>query len=207
MLEAGWQLRLSPLICPAVDCRPGATGAAFCTSCGTPLVPSQACGSSKSLLPPLWRQRCRRLYGRPWCPRPARGSSANDPWMPVKAAPAAWSPAANAPPPPPPSYVGLCGNSTLNLFSHPGRSSSAAQAAQAGASGRNGACEEHTEGVRCLRRERCGTEHAAEDVCCSGCGWLRPLLPGYKLDRSVFLWAQDGHAMSKLQRFRPCTRW
>jgi predicted Zn finger-like uncharacterized protein len=31
------------------------------------------------------------------------------------------------------------------------------------------------------------------------CGWLRPLLPGYKLDRSVFLWAQDGQAMTKLQ--------
>ena len=41
--------------------------------------------------------------------------------------------------------------------------------------------------------------NAAEDVCTS-CGWLRPLLPGYKLDRSVFLWAQDGQAMSKLQK-------
>ena len=39
----------------------------------------------------------------------------------------------------------------------------------------------------------------AEDVCAE-CGWLRPLLPGYKLDRSVFLWAQDGQAMSKLQK-------
>src|SRR5579884_1192922 len=40
---------------------------------------------------------------------------------------------------------------------------------------------------------------AAEDVC-SGCGWLRPLLPGYQLDRSVFLWAQDGQAMTRLQK-------
>jgi predicted Zn finger-like uncharacterized protein len=31
------------------------------------------------------------------------------------------------------------------------------------------------------------------------CGWLRPLFPGYQLDRSVFLWAQDGQAMAKLQ--------
>ncbi len=34
---------------------------------------------------------------------------------------------------------------------------------------------------------------------CSQCGWLRPLLPGYQLERSVFLWAQDGQAMAKLQ--------
>jgi len=39
----------------------------------------------------------------------------------------------------------------------------------------------------------------AENVCAQ-CGWLRPLLPGYQLDRSVFLWAQDGQAMAKLQK-------
>ncbi len=38
------------------------------------------------------------------------------------------------------------------------------------------------------------------DVICFECGWLRPLLPGYKLDRSVFLWAQDGQAMTNLQK-------
>jgi Zn-dependent protease with chaperone function len=37
------------------------------------------------------------------------------------------------------------------------------------------------------------------EVICTGCGWLRPLFPDYKLDRSVFLWAQDGQAMAKLQ--------
>jgi Zn-dependent protease with chaperone function/DNA-directed RNA polymerase subunit RPC12/RpoP len=37
-----------------------------------------------------------------------------------------------------------------------------------------------------------------EDVC-PQCAWLRPLYPGYQLDRSVFLWAQDGQAMSRLQ--------
>ncbi|MGA9062418.1 MAG: M48 family metallopeptidase [Terracidiphilus sp.] len=42
----------------------------------------------------------------------------------------------------------------------------------------------------------------AEDVCLQ-CGWLRPLLPGYQLDRSVFLWAQDGQAMTKLQEVTP----
>jgi len=39
---------------------------------------------------------------------------------------------------------------------------------------------------------------SAENVCVE-CGWLRPLFPGYQLDRSVFLWAQDGQAMAKLQ--------
>src|ERR1700677_1670826 len=40
----------------------------------------------------------------------------------------------------------------------------------------------------------------SEDVLvCPECGWLRPLTPGYKLDRSVFLWAQDGQAMNHLQ--------
>jgi len=48
----------------------------------------------------------------------------------------------------------------------------------------------------------CGNTGAglSEDVLvCPECGWLRPLLPGYKLDRSVFLWAQDGQAMTHLQ--------
>lgn len=35
---------------------------------------------------------------------------------------------------------------------------------------------------------------------CTGCAWLRPLVPGYQLERSVFLWAQDGQAMSRLQQ-------
>jgi Zn-dependent protease with chaperone function len=38
-----------------------------------------------------------------------------------------------------------------------------------------------------------------DTVICTECSWLRPLLPGYKLDRSVFMWAQDGQAMTKLQ--------
>jgi Zn-dependent protease with chaperone function/phage FluMu protein Com len=40
---------------------------------------------------------------------------------------------------------------------------------------------------------------STENVC-SDCGWLRPLFPGYTLDRSTFLWAQDGQAMNQLQR-------
>jgi Zn-dependent protease with chaperone function len=44
-----------------------------------------------------------------------------------------------------------------------------------------------------------GAGLSADTVICTECSWLRPLLPGYKLDRSVFLWAQDGQAMTKLQ--------
>lgn len=40
---------------------------------------------------------------------------------------------------------------------------------------------------------------SAQEVCLR-CGWLKPLLPGYQLDRSVFLWAQDGQAMNHLQK-------
>jgi len=39
---------------------------------------------------------------------------------------------------------------------------------------------------------------ASQDIC-TECGWLRPLYPGYLLDRTVFLWAQDGQAMNTLQ--------
>ena len=48
----------------------------------------------------------------------------------------------------------------------------------------------------------CGVNGAglsAAEIVCPECGWLRPLTPGYQMDRSVFLWAQDGQAMSKLQ--------
>ena len=44
-----------------------------------------------------------------------------------------------------------------------------------------------------------GAGLSAAEIVCPECGWLRPLLPGYQMDRSVFLWAQDGQAMSKLQ--------
>ena len=44
-----------------------------------------------------------------------------------------------------------------------------------------------------------GAGLSAAEIVCPGCAWLRPLMPGYQLDRSVFLWAQDGQAMAKLQ--------
>ena len=44
-----------------------------------------------------------------------------------------------------------------------------------------------------------GAALSAAEIVCPQCAWLRPLTPGYQMDRSVFLWAQDGQAMSKLQ--------
>ena len=38
------------------------------------------------------------------------------------------------------------------------------------------------------------------DIVCPGCSSLRPFYPGYQLDRAVFLWAQDGQAMTRLQQ-------
>jgi Zn-dependent protease with chaperone function len=45
-----------------------------------------------------------------------------------------------------------------------------------------------------------GSRLSSDEIVCTECGWLRPLLPGYQLDRSVFLWAQDGQAMARLQK-------
>jgi Zn-dependent protease with chaperone function len=44
-----------------------------------------------------------------------------------------------------------------------------------------------------------------EQDICTECGWLRPLLPGYQLDRSVFLWSLDGQAMTKLHSMSSLT--
>jgi Zn-dependent protease with chaperone function len=43
-----------------------------------------------------------------------------------------------------------------------------------------------------------GLRLSPADEICTECGWLRPLYPGYELDRTVFLWAQDGQAMNTL---------
>ncbi len=45
-----------------------------------------------------------------------------------------------------------------------------------------------------------GARLSSTENVCPECAWLRPLLPGYQLDRSVFLWAQDGQAMTNLEK-------
>ncbi len=53
--------------------------------------------------------------------------------------------------------------------------------------------------VPCKTCHNTGAGLGEDVLVCPECSWLRPLLPGYTLDRSVFLWAQDGQAMTHLQ--------
>jgi Zn-dependent protease with chaperone function len=48
-----------------------------------------------------------------------------------------------------------------------------------------------------------GVDLDPADNVCAKCSWLRPLFPGYELDRAVFLWAQDGQAMTRLHGIGP----
>lgn len=42
-------------------------------------------------------------------------------------------------------------------------------------------------------------------VICSECRWLKPLVPGYKVDSSAFEWAADAKAMAALRAMTPLT--
>ncbi len=44
-----------------------------------------------------------------------------------------------------------------------------------------------------------GVALAASENTCAKCGWIRPLLPGYQLDASVFQYSMDGQAMNTLR--------
>jgi hypothetical protein len=44
-----------------------------------------------------------------------------------------------------------------------------------------------------------------EENVCQQCGWLRPLAPNYRLDCSLFQWAQDGAAMATLRSISTLT--
>ena len=39
-------------------------------------------------------------------------------------------------------------------------------------------------------------------IICKECNWLRPLVPGYRVDASTFEWAADGKAMSALRSMK-----
>lgn len=43
----------------------------------------------------------------------------------------------------------------------------------------------------------------ANKVMCSACRWLRPLVPGYRVDTAAFAWAADAKAMSALRAITP----
>jgi Zn-dependent protease with chaperone function len=177
-----------PLICPQGH-GPGEPGTRFCTWCGAGLVAPLAEGE----------------------PAPANGQSlssvsaqslSSDAWQPVHSAPppqaAPTPPVASAPPtvsvplatPPAPSFTNTT-PAALNLPPVAAPPSVPAPSLTPAPSASKSACF------------LCGGEGArlgSDEVICTQCGWLRPLFPGYQLDRSVFLWAQDGQAMMKLQK-------
>lgn len=42
-----------------------------------------------------------------------------------------------------------------------------------------------------------------KSIICKECRWLRPLVPGYRIDNSAFAWAADAKAMAALQAAKP----
>ncbi len=167
-----------PLICPQGH-GPGVPGSRFCTFCGTALVAPLAPGQ----------------------PVPANLASAQPPaagqWQPVNAGPAQaasspqWqpSPATSTQPPPASQWQPAPAAPAQPL---PPASAPAPAPVQAAPSAQN-------QPLPCKVCGGTGAGLSIDSVICPECGWLRPLLPGYTLDRSVFLWAQDGQAMTKLQ--------
>jgi predicted Zn finger-like uncharacterized protein len=164
-----------PLICPQGH-GPGVSGSRFCTFCGATLVAATSSGQAPLAPPPA-----------PGQPNPANPAAAQPPaagqWQPVSAQPApatGWQP--TQPQPAVPQWQ------------------SAPTAAQPLPPGAIPAAMTATnQQPVCKVCGGTGAGLSADTVICPECSWLRPLLPGYTLDRSVFLWAQDGQAMTKLQ--------
>ena len=174
-----------PLICPQGH-GPGVAGSRFCTFCGATLIVPASPGQA-----PL-------APGQPVPANPiATAPPAANGWQPVstgtaqataapqwQSAPATaiqppsglqWQPSPVTPVPPPPSG--------------PIPAPSATQAAPISSN----------QALPCKVCRNTGAGLSEDVLVCPECNWLRPLLPGYKVDRSVFLWAQDGQAMTKLQ--------
>ena len=160
------------LICPQGH-GPGVPGSRFCTFCGTLLVTPSAQAQ----------------------PVPANPVAAQPPvaggWQSVNAVP--------APATPPPGWQPAPATSTQPPVAPQWQSAPTVAAQPLPPGAIPAASSAANQPIPC---KVCGNTGAGlgEDVLvCPECGWLRPLLPGYKLDRSVFLWAQDGQAMTKLQ--------
>jgi len=160
-----------PLICPQGH-GPGVSGSRFCTFCGATLVAAAAPGQP--------------VTGNPAVAPPAAGG---------------WQPVNTGPPPatPPPGWQPAPATSTQPQPAAPQWQSAptAAQPLPPGAI--PAASTAANQQVVCKVCGGAGAGLNADTVICPECSWLRPLLPGYTLDRSVFLWAQDGQAMTKLQ--------
>jgi predicted Zn finger-like uncharacterized protein len=198
-----------PLICPQGH-GPGVPGSRFCTYCGTVLVAPTSPGQAP--LAPGQPMLTNPIVAQP----PAGGG-----WQPVNPgptqampAPPAQTPAApqwqSAPPTgtqPPPAPPWQPAPATV-IQPPPGAQWHPAPVAPGqpvpGVSAPAPAQVRATPIAQnqpppCKVCGNTGAGLSEETVICAECGWLRPLVPGYKLDRSVFLWAQDGQAMTKLQ--------
>ena len=173
-----------PLICPQGH-GPGVSGSRFCTFCGATLVAPTSSGQA-----PL-------ASGQPVPPHSASAPAVAQPpaaggWQPVNSVP--------APATPPPGWQPAPATSTQPQPAAPQWQSAPTAAAQPLPPGAIPAAS-----IAANQQPVCkvcgGTGAGLSDdtVICTECSWLRPLLPGYTLDRSVFLWAQDGQAMTKLQ--------
>ncbi len=165
-----------PLICPQGH-GPGVSGSRFCTFCGATLVAAAAPGQ-----PVPAHSASSPAVAQP----PAAGG-----WQSVNAGP--------APATPPPGWQPAPATSTQPQTAAPQWQSAptAAQPLPPGAI--PAASTAANQQPVCKVCGGTGAGLSADTVICPECSWLRPLLPGYTLDRSVFLWAQDGQAMTKLQ--------
>ena len=181
------------LICPQGH-GPGVAGSRFCTFCGATLVAPTSSGQTP------------HAPGQPVPANPAVAQPANGGWQPVNTGPAQAKPAVPAPVPPNSAVATSAGNvnptacrSTVAATYRVDDCSSACCGFSCA-----GCASASAPSPRSSRRPAKFAETPApglgeETLVCAECGWLRPLLPGYTLDRSVFLWAQDGQAMTKLQ--------
>ncbi|MGA2907979.1 MAG: M48 family metalloprotease [Terracidiphilus sp.] len=174
-----------PLICPQGH-GPGVPGSRFCTFCGAtlvaPLAPGQPMPTNPATAAPPTAAGWQPVNTGPAQATPAVPvqATAAPQWQPAPATavqPPQWQPSPAAPVPQPSSGPILA------------PAPDATQAAPIVAN----------QPVPCKTCGNTGTGLSENVLVCPECNWLRPLLPGYKLDRSVFMWAQDGQAMTHLQ--------
>ncbi|MEI9969031.1 MAG: M48 family metallopeptidase [Terracidiphilus sp.] len=174
------------LICPQGH-GPGVAGSRFCTFCGATLVVPLAQGQAVPANPTV-AQPANASQWQPVNTGPAQAASAP---APIPAA-APWQPPPATSTQPPAGAHWQPPAGSTNAQAPPAVSAPAAAPA-------NPAPIATKQAPACKVCRNTGAGLSEDTIVCPECGWLRPLLPGYTLDRSVFLWAQDGQAMTKLQ--------
>ena len=181
------------LICPQGH-GPGVAGSRFCTFCGASLVAATSSGQS-----PV-------APGQPVPANPVAAQQATGGWQPVNTGPAQANSAAPAPNSPAAPWQPAPATSTQPPPGAPWQPPARSTTAQAPpAVSTPTQVPANLPPISTKQPPPCkvcgntGAGLSEDTLVCAECGWLRPLLPGYTLDRSVFLWAQDGQAMTKLQ--------